>query len=147
MALTTAIREIVKQVDDSMKVMPLIVKIMGNPEWLSDAYLAAQFIPHQVNFGWFLQGFNVVKPLVEFVADDIVGPSIPSYRTRGRLSGNVRGIIWARLICKADLADHLKVNLLDPQCRFLIYGSILDDRTQQLLIQNRPALQNDRLIL
>lgn len=63
--------------------MPLTVRISGNPEWLSDAYYDANTIPNRVNFGWFLQGFNSVESLVEFVPteDEI---SMPAYRGRSK---------------------------------------------------------------
>ena len=63
--------------------MPLIVRISGNHEWLSDAYYDAKVIPNRTNFGWFLQGFNSVEPLVEYVpTDDRM--STPAYRGRGK---------------------------------------------------------------
>lgn len=62
--------------------MPLNVLISGNHEWLSDAYYDASVIPNRANFGWFLQGFNSVESLVEFVPiEDRI--SMPAYRGRG----------------------------------------------------------------
>jgi len=66
------------------EVTRLIIRIVGNTEWLSDAYLDANVTPHRVNFGWFLQGFNSVESLVEFVAIDD-GPSTSLYGMRGVL--------------------------------------------------------------
>ena len=64
------------------EVMPLAVRISGNHEWLSDAYFDAKTIPNRVNYGWFLEGFNSVESLVEFVPiEDRI--SIPAYRGRG----------------------------------------------------------------
>ena len=63
--------------------MPLTVCISGNHEWLSDAYYDADVIPNRANFGWFLQGFNSVESLVEFVPfEDKI--SIPAYRGRSK---------------------------------------------------------------
>ena len=63
--------------------MPLVVRILGNHEWLSDAYFDASVIPNRANFGWFLQGFNSVESLVEFVPiEDKI--SMPAYRGRGK---------------------------------------------------------------
>lgn len=83
MALTHAIAEMLGQM--GYEVTRLVIRILGNPEWLSDAYLDATVIPHRVNFGWFLQGFNSVESLVEFVAVSD-GPCTPVYRMRGKLS-------------------------------------------------------------
>lgn len=80
MALTHAIGEMLNR--KGYQPMPLIIRILGNPEWLSDAYFDAGVAPDRVNFGWFLQGFNSVESLVEFVATED-GPSIPAYRMRG----------------------------------------------------------------
>ena len=79
------------------EVMPLTIRISANHEWLSDAYYDANVIPDRVNFGWFLQGFNSVESLVEFVPiEDRI--SVPAYRGRGkpRLS---RIITDMRLTC------------------------------------------------
>lgn len=65
--------------------MPLTIRISGNHEWLSDAYYDANVIPNRENFGWFLQGFNSVESLVEFVpAEEKNG--VPAYRGRGKTS-------------------------------------------------------------
>ena len=64
-------------------VMPLVIRVFGNPEWLSDVYLEAGAIPIRANLGHFLRGFNSHDSLVEFVAEDI-GMRIPAYRMRGR---------------------------------------------------------------
>lgn len=82
MALTHAIGEMLGQM--GYEVTRLVIRILGNPEWLSVAYLDATVIPHQVNFGWFLQGFNSVESLVEFVAMSDV--PTPVYRMRGEWS-------------------------------------------------------------
>lgn len=82
MALTEAVGTLVNSVDCSLDVMPLMVRILGGPEWLSQAYLEANVTPHLVNFGWFLRGFNNTESLVEFIAVED-GPSIPTYRARG----------------------------------------------------------------
>ena len=64
------------------EVMPLVVRVSGNHEWLSDAYFDANVIPNRVNYGWFLEGFNSVESLVEFVPiEDRI--SIPAYHGRG----------------------------------------------------------------
>lgn len=83
MALTHAIAKMLGQM--GYEVTRLVIRILGNPEWLSDAYLHASVIPHRVNFGWFLQGFNSVESLVEFVAMSD-GPCTPAYRMRGKSS-------------------------------------------------------------
>ena len=62
--------------------MPLVVRVSGNHEWLSDAYFDANVIPNRVNYGWFLEGFNSVESLVEFVPIE-ERISIPAYRGRG----------------------------------------------------------------
>jgi len=80
MALTHAIGDMLGQM--GYEVTRLVIRIFGNPEWLSDAYLDATVIPHRVNFGWFLQGFSSVESLVEFVAISD-GPCTPVYRMRG----------------------------------------------------------------
>lgn len=82
-ALTYSIANLLKH--QGYPVMPLTTRILGNPEWLSHAYLDAGVIPNQVNYGWFLQGFNSVDSLVEFVPVE-EGPSVPAYRARGKLS-------------------------------------------------------------
>ena len=65
--------------------MPLTIRISGNHEWLSDAYYDANVIPNRDNFGWFLQGFNSVESLVEFIpTEDRM--SVPAYRGRGKMS-------------------------------------------------------------
>lgn len=65
------------------EVMPLTIRISGNHEWLSDAYFDANVIPNRANFGWFLEGFNSVESLVEFVPiEDRI--STPAYRGRGK---------------------------------------------------------------
>ena len=81
--LVSSMAAVIQQVGHGRGVYPLIIRILGNPEWLSDVLFEASVIPDRANFGWFLQGFNGVKPLVEFtaVAD---GPSMPVYRTRGK---------------------------------------------------------------
>lgn len=62
----------------------MTVRISGNHEWLSDAYYDANVIPNRANFGWFLQGFNSVESLVDFVPiEDRI--SIPAYRGRSKL--------------------------------------------------------------
>lgn len=67
--------------------MPLTVRISGNHEWLSDAYFDARVIPNRANFGWFLQGFNSVESLVEFVpTEDRI--SVPAYRGRSKPTRN-----------------------------------------------------------
>ncbi|CAD6591211.1 MAG: hypothetical protein ASARMPRED_005263 [Alectoria sarmentosa] len=118
-ALTHAIGEWLLRWD--YEVMPLTVRILGNPEWLSDAYYDANIIPNRVNFGWFLQGFNSVESLVEFVPteDEI---SVPAYRGR-------------------SLADTLKVNLSDPHCKLILYGSVIDDSVTKVLKDNKPATE------
>ena len=64
------------------EVMPLAVRVSGNHEWLSDAYFEDGVIPDRVNYGWFLEGFNSVESLVEFVPiEDKI--STPAYRGRG----------------------------------------------------------------
>ena len=64
------------------EVMPLAVRVSGNHEWLSDAYFEANVILDRVNYGWFLEGFNSVESLVEFVhIENRI--SIPAYRGRG----------------------------------------------------------------
>lgn len=83
MALTHGIADMLGQM--GYEVTRLIIRIFGNPEWLSDAYLEANIVPHRVNFGWFLQGFNSVESLVEFVAISD-GPCTPVYRMRGGVS-------------------------------------------------------------
>lgn len=87
MVLTHAIGEILGQMQHD--VMRLNIRVFGNPEWLSDAYLDANIIPHRMNFGWFLQGFNSVESLVEFVAIND-GPNIPAYRMRGECQATVQ---------------------------------------------------------
>ena len=78
-ALTHAIGEWLRKW--SFEVMPLTIRILANYEWLSDAYYDADTIPDRVNFGWFLQGFNSVESLVEFIPfEDRI--SIPAYRGR-----------------------------------------------------------------
>ena len=69
--------------------MPLNIRIAGNHEWLSDAYYDARVIPNRVNFGFFLQGFNSVESLVEFVpVEDRI--TVPAYRGRGRSEEGAR---------------------------------------------------------
>lgn len=63
--------------------MPLTVRISGNHEWLGDAYFDANVIPTRANFGWFLQGFNSVESLVEFVPTE-ERVSMPAYRGRSK---------------------------------------------------------------
>lgn len=63
--------------------MPLMIRVSGNQEWLSDAYFDANVIPNRANFGWFLQGFHSVESLVEFVhTEDRI--SMPAYRGRSK---------------------------------------------------------------
>lgn len=81
-ALSHAIAEVLKQITD--RVMPLMIRVLGNPEWLSDAYYDANIIPNRANFGWFLEGFNSAEALVEFVAID-VRLTTPIYHMRGEL--------------------------------------------------------------
>ena len=71
------------------EVMPLNIRIAGNHEWLSNAYYDARVIPNRVNFGFFLQGFNSVESLVEFVpVEDRI--TVPAYRGRGKLEEGAR---------------------------------------------------------
>ena len=70
------------------EVMPLTVRISGHHEWLSDAYFDAEVIPSRVNFGWFIEGFNSIESLVEFVPiEDKI--SVPAYRGRGKRGQDV----------------------------------------------------------
>ena len=83
MALAQALSVVVGRLDSSMRVIPLMVRVYGSPGWLSQAFVDANIIPSMVNYGWFLQGFNDVESLVEFIAVED-GPSIPAYRSRGK---------------------------------------------------------------
>lgn len=103
------------------EVMPLTVRISGNHEWLSDAYFDARVIPNRANFGWFLQGFNSVESLVEFVpTEDRI--SVPAYRGR-------------------SLTDMLKTNLADPHCKLILFGSVVDEMVIKLLQSNNLATE------
>ena len=68
MALAQALAVVVERLNYSMKVIPLMVGVYGSPEFLSQAFLDADVTPSLVNYGWFLQGFNRVESLVEFIA-------------------------------------------------------------------------------
>ncbi|KAF6222030.1 hypothetical protein HO133_001998 [Letharia lupina] len=103
------------------EVMPLTVHISGNHEWLGDAYFDANVIPSRANFGWFLQGFNSVESLVEFVPTE-ERISIPAYRGR-------------------SLTDTLKVNLLDPHCKLILFGGVIDESATKIVQDYNTATE------
>ncbi len=46
-----------------------------------------------------------------------------------------------------DAAGLLKVNLLDPHCKLILFGGMLDDKVLQLIMNNQPATDHGRLML
>ena len=122
------------------EVMPLVVRISGNHEWLSDAYFDADVIPNRVNYGWFLEGFNSVESLVEFVPiEDRI--SIPAYRGRGEamlyeLDTGDNSDNFA-----TGLLDSLRLSLSDPHCKLVLFGGVIDDGVTKLLQDNRSATE------
>lgn len=46
-----------------------------------------------------------------------------------------------------DLAGLLKVNLLDPHCKVVLYGGPIDDKVMQIVTENQGATENGRLII
>lgn len=45
------------------------------------------------------------------------------------------------LVHYADLTDYLKTNLLDPHCKLILFGGVIDDRAAKVMQENKPATE------